>query len=69
MIDLNVVVQTMVGAGFGGLGAYVAIRERLAKLEERVDRRFDHTIAGIGVAQKTADSAHERIDNMLHRRG
>ena len=55
MIDMGVIFQSIVGALIGGISAYVAIRADLASLKARMAN-----------TEKTADSAHERIDQILH---
>jgi hypothetical protein len=55
MIDMGVIFQSIVGALIGGVSAYVAIRSDLASLKARMNN-----------AEKTADGAHERIDQILH---
>jgi hypothetical protein len=55
MIDMSVIFQSIIGALIGGVSAYVAIRSDLASLKARMDN-----------AEKTADGAHERIDQILH---
>ena len=55
MLDMGVIFQSIVGALIGGVSAYVAIRSDLASLKARMDN-----------AEKTADGAHERIDQILH---
>jgi ethanolamine transporter EutH len=55
MIDMGVIFQSIVGALIGGISAYVAIRADLASLKARMAN-----------TEKTADNAHERIDQILH---
>lgn len=51
----------------GALGAYVAIRVRLAEIETRQQRDYEHFTRGIDQMRATADAAHKRIDRMLRR--
>jgi len=55
MIDMSVIFQSIIGALIGGISAYVAIRSDLASLKARMEN-----------TEKTADNAHERIDQILH---
>jgi len=52
-IDLGTFFQFL-GALFGGLGAYVAVRSDLADLKARMV-----------LVEKSADAAHGRVDQML----
>ena len=53
-ISLSVVLQALIGAGAGALGAYVAIRSDLAALKARVD-----------VLHESTDKARSRTDQIL----
>jgi hypothetical protein len=55
MIDFTALLQAIIGSVLGAGGAYVAIRTDLADLKARMTN-----------AEKTADGAHERIDQILH---
>ena len=55
-ISLTVVLQALIGAGAGALGAYVAIRSDLAELKARVEILHDAT-----------NKAHTRIDQILNK--
>jgi len=55
MLDFSVIFQAIIGAAIGGASAYVAIRSDLADLKARITN-----------TEKTADNAHERIDQILH---
>lgn len=54
--------QIIAGALVGGLGAYIAIRVALARLEERV-RAVETALES---AKNTVTRAHERIDDIQH---
>lgn len=54
--DLGTLIQAVIGAAFGALGAYVAIRADLADLKARMNS-----------VERAADSAQSRIDKILHR--
>jgi hypothetical protein len=53
-ISLSVVLQALIGAGAGALGAYIAIRSDLADLKARVEILHDAT-----------NKAHSRIDQLF----
>jgi hypothetical protein len=53
-ISLSVVLQALIGAGAGALGAYIAIRSDLADLKARVEILHDST-----------NKAHSRIDQLF----
>ena len=53
-ISLSVVLQALIGAGAGALGAYIAIRSDLADLKARVEILHDAT-----------SKAHSRIDQLF----
>ena len=55
MIDFTALFQAIIGSVLGAGGAYVAIRTDLADLKARMSN-----------AEKTADGAHDRIDQILH---
>lgn len=59
----------MFSAVGGAVGAYVAIRIRLAAIEARQERDREHFVERIAHAQATAQRAHERIDTLLHHHG
>lgn len=54
--EIGTIIQAIIGAAAGALGAYVAIRADLADLKARM----------INVERAT-DSAQTRIDKILHR--
>jgi len=54
--EFGTIIQAIIGAAAGALGAYVAIRADLADLKARM----------INVERAT-DSAQTRIDKILHR--
>lgn len=54
--DMGTIVQAIIGAAAGALGAYVAIRADLADLKARMAN-----------VERAADSAQSRIDKILHR--
>lgn len=54
--------QVVIGAVCGGLGAYWAIRERLAILETKHAESLLRLSERIAFVQATADRAHSRID-------
>ena len=53
--DLGTIIQAVIGAAFGGVAAYVAIRADLADLKARMAN-----------VERAADSAQTRIDKILH---
>lgn len=55
-------IQIITGAAVGAIGAYMAIRERLLKLETKFELQFANTFQHIGNVEKTAVRAHERMD-------
>lgn len=55
-MELTALIQAIIGAGIGALGAYVAIRSDLANLQARVK-----------VIEERSDKAHDRIDTLLHK--
>lgn len=55
MVDFTALLQAIIGSVLGAGGAYVAIRTDLADLKARMSN-----------AEKTADNAHDRIDQILH---
>lgn len=55
MIDFTALLQAIIGSVLGAGGAYVAIRTDLADLKARMAN-----------TEKTADNAHDRIDQILH---
>lgn len=55
MVDFTALLQAIIGSVLGAGGAYVAIRTDLADLKARMAN-----------AEKTADNAHDRIDQILH---
>lgn len=54
--DMGTIVQAIIGAAAGALGAYVAIRADLADLKARMAN-----------VERAADSAQSRIDKILHK--
>ena len=54
--DMGTIIQAIIGAGAGALGAYIAIRADLADLKARMLN-----------VERAADSAQTRIDKILHR--
>lgn len=57
--------QIVAGAAAGAVGAYVAIRERLVKLETRQAADREHVHTRIGAVEQTALRAHARVDEHL----
>ena len=55
-MDMTALMQALIGAGMGALGAYVAIRSDLANLQARVK-----------VIEERSDKAHDRIDTILQK--
>ena len=55
-MDMTAIIQSIIGAGLGAFGAYVAIRSDLAALKARMDN-----------VEKSSDQAHSRIDTILHK--
>lgn len=54
--EIGTIIQAIIGAAAGALGAYVAIRADLADLKARMVN-----------VERAADSAQSRIDKILHR--
>jgi hypothetical protein len=61
-LDFTPFLQTILGAVAGGIGAYVGIRERLARVEEKA-HAVRSTLTDV---VNTINRAHERIDEVLH---
>lgn len=55
-MDMTPIIQSIIGAAFGAVGAYVAIRSDLAALKARMDN-----------VERSSDQAHNRIDNILNK--
>ena len=53
---MTAILQSIIGAAFGAVAAYVAIRSDLAALKARMD-----------MVEKSSDQAHSRIDNILNK--
>ena len=53
---MTAIIQSIIGAGLGAFGAYVAIRSDLAALKARMDN-----------VEKASNQAHSRIDTILHK--
>ena len=53
-MDMTAIIQSILGAAAGAVGAYVAIRTDLAALKARMD-----------IVERSSDQAHSRIDNIL----
>jgi hypothetical protein len=54
--EIGTIIQAIIGAAAGALGAYVAIRADLADLKARMTN-----------VERATDSAQSRIDKILHR--
>jgi len=54
--EIGTIIQAIIGAAAGALGAYVAIRADLADLKARMVN-----------VERATDSAQTRIDKILHR--
>jgi hypothetical protein len=54
--EFGTIIQAIIGAAAGALGAYVAIRADLADLKARMTN-----------VERATDSAQGRIDKILHR--
>lgn len=54
--EIGTIIQAIIGAAAGALGAYVAIRADLADLKARMTN-----------VERATDSAQNRIDKILHR--
>ena len=54
--EMGTIIQAIIGAAAGALGAYVAIRADLADLKARMTN-----------VERATDSAQSRIDKILHR--
>jgi len=54
--EIGTIIQAIIGAAAGALGAYVAIRADLADLKARMTN-----------VERATDSAQTRIDKILHR--
>jgi len=54
--EIGTIIQAIIGAAAGALGAYVAIRADLADLKARITN-----------VERATDSAQSRIDKILHR--
>lgn len=54
--EFGTIIQAIIGAAAGALGAYVAIRADLADLKARMTN-----------VERATDSAQTRIDKILHR--
>lgn len=52
----------------GGVGAYVAIRVRLAEIEARQQRDYEHFTRALDQQRATVDAAHRRIDKVIGHR-
>lgn len=60
----QVVAPTLVGAFAGGVGSWVAIRERLAVVETRHATAIEAIYKHIGAIEANAVRAHQRIDTI-----
>lgn len=60
--DIPPFFQIVAGAGVGAVGSYVAIRERLVKLETQFQAVQDHLQRQIGAVEQAALRAHSRVD-------
>lgn len=56
--------QTVAGVVGGALGAYMAIRERLAILETKHATELAAIYKTIGMLEANANRAHQRIDTL-----
>lgn len=54
--EIGTIIQAIIGAAAGALGAYIAIRADLADLKARMLN-----------VERATDSAQTRIDKILHR--
>jgi hypothetical protein len=54
--EMGTIIQAIIGAAAGALGAYIAIRADLADLKARMLN-----------VERATDSAQTRIDKILHR--
>lgn len=63
----QVVAPTLVGAFAGGVGSWIAIRERLAIVETKHVTAIEAIYKHIGAIEANAVRAHQRIDTI--RRG
>lgn len=54
--EIGTIIQAIIGAAAGALGAYVAIRADLADLKARMTN-----------VERATESAQTRIDKILHR--
>jgi hypothetical protein len=54
--EMGTIIQAVIGAAAGALGAYIAIRADLADLKARMVN-----------VERATDSAQTRIDKILHR--
>jgi hypothetical protein len=54
--EMGTIIQAIIGAAAGALGAYIAIRADLADLKARMVN-----------VERATDSAQTRIDKILHR--
>jgi hypothetical protein len=54
--EMGTIIQAIIGAAAGALGAYIAIRADLADLKARMLN-----------VERATDSAQSRIDKILHR--
>jgi len=54
--EIGTIIQAIIGAAAGALGAYIAIRADLADLKARMTN-----------VERATDSAQTRIDKILHR--
>jgi len=54
--EIGTIIQAIIGAAAGALGAYVAIRADLADLKARMTN-----------VERATESAQSRIDKILHR--
>lgn len=61
---LSSLVPTVVGALAGGIGAYIAIRERLAIIETKHATEIAAIYKHLGSLEVNANRAHQRIDTL-----
>lgn len=63
-MDFGQVAQTLIGAFAGGVGSWIAIRERLAIVETKHATAIEAIYKHIGAIEANAVRAHQRIDTI-----
>jgi len=61
---LSIVFPTMIGAVAGGIGSYIAIRERIIILETKHASEIGSIYKHLGALEMNANRAHARIDKI-----